>query len=130
MTEVKKTKVEFFREAAAILQEQNQLEHAEFLKSQADQIEASYAKRKDAAKDKVSRVAQENQEYAKQVVDFFNGAAEVEVAYTLGEIADATGLGDLTPQKVSAIMKYVDNAEKVDKASSNKKKIGFKRVNV
>lgn len=130
MTETKKTKAELFREAAEILVAQNELEHAEFLTAQADQIEASYAKRKDAAKDKVSRVAQENQEYAKQVVDFFNGAAEVEVAYTLGEIADATGLGDLTPQKVSAIMKYVDNAEKVDKASSNKKKIGFKRVNV
>ena len=73
-----------------------------------------------------SKVAKENKIVAEMIEAFFEEAADKEIAYTTDEIAEYVETGLNTPQKMTAVMKYVTNATRVDKATNEKTRVGYK----
>lgn len=82
-----------------------------------------------SASRKPTKAQRENEGFVAQVVEFFTEAADAGVAYTADEVADLVGFEDFSAQKMTALMKKAveeGSVEKVDKADSNKKKVGYK----
>lgn len=119
------TKVEAFEQALEILKiaeaEDALIEKLEAMKLQE---EKTREKAKERAKKAESKAAKANKQEAVAVVKFFDEEADPEVAYDTQEIQDAVGF-EYTPQRMKAILEFVENAERVDKATKNKKRVGY-----
>ena len=91
-----------------------------------EERKAMHEKRATNSKGKLSKVQKENVELVKQINAFFFEQANPEVAYTSKEVSLAIeGMADFTPQKMTALLKKAD-VERVDKATNDPKKVGYK----
>jgi rhodanese-related sulfurtransferase len=87
-----------------------------------------HEKRTTGKKRGLTKTQKENLVHAEKINAFFFEEADPEIAYTSAEVAEAVGgeIADFTPQKMTALLKQVENAEKVAQATSDKKKVGYK----
>lgn len=91
-----------------------------------EERKAMHEKRATNSKGKLSKVQKENVELVAQINAFFFEQANPEVAYTSKEVSLAIeGMADFTPQKMTALLKKAD-VERVDKATNDPKKVGYK----
>lgn len=97
-------------------------EMVEFL----DERKGLHEKRNTRKNKTETKTQKENKELAKKVADFFENVADNETAYTTAEIGTLLDL-NFTPQKMTAIMKLVENVEKVAQATNDKKRVGYKK---
>lgn len=76
----------------------------------------------------LTKTQKENLVHIEDISAFFFEQADPEVAYTSAEVAQEVGgeIADFTPQKMAALLKQVENVEKVAQATSDKKKVGYK----
>lgn len=118
------TKTEKLQEVATILTETGHEDLANFITEEAKRVEKLNTKRRSTK----SKARKENEEKAALVQTWFETDADEETAYTIQEIDAAVGLGGLTPQKTSAILKLVGIVEKVDQATNSKAHVGYKLI--
>lgn len=127
--EVEMTKAEMFLEAAMVLSDTNGTgNYTKIIKMLEE--EAVRVTSRNAARRKIETKEQKlNRRISADVFKFFDEEAENDIAYTLEEIGLAVGF-EGTSQKMSAILRFADsvNFEKTDKATSNKARIGYKKV--
>lgn len=125
MTNQKQTVAEKFAEVARVLVAAGaQTELVDFINERKEQHE----KRTKGKKRGLTKTQKENLVYIEKISAFFFEEADPEVAYTSAEVAQAVGdeVANFTPQKMTALLKQVENVEKVDQATSDKKKVGYK----
>lgn len=125
MTNQKQTVAEKFAEVARVLVAAGaQTELVDFINERKEQHE----KRTTGKKRGLTKTQKENLAHAEKINAFFFEQADPEIAYTSAEVAQAVGgeIADFTPQKMTALLKQVENAEKVAQATSDKKKVGYK----
>lgn len=121
----KQTVAEKFAEVARVLVAAGApTELVDFINERKEQHE----KRTKGKKRGLTKVQKENLAYIEKISAFFFEEADPEIAYTSAEVAQAVGdeMADFTPQKMTALLKQVENVEKVDQATSDKKKVGYK----
>lgn len=89
---------------------------------------AMHEKRTSNKKRGLTKTQKENLVYIEKISSFFFEEADPEIAYTSAEVAQAVGdeVANFTPQKMTALLKQVENVEKVDQATNDKKKVGYK----
>lgn len=124
MENKKQTVAEKFAEVARVLVAAGaQTELVEFINERKEQHE----KRTTGKKRGLTKTQKENLAHVEKIEAFFFEQADPEVAYTSTEVAQAVGgeIADFTPQKMTALLKQVENAEKVAQATSDKKKVGY-----
>ena len=124
MENKKQTVAEKFAEVARVLVAAGaQTELVEFINERKEQHE----KRTTGKKRGLTKTQKENLAHVEKIEAFFFEQADPEVAYTSTEVAQAVGgeIADFTPQKMTALLKQVENAEKVTQATSDKKKVGY-----
>lgn len=125
MTNQKQTVAEKFAEVARVLVASGaQTELVDFINERKEQHE----KRTTGKKRGLTKTQKENLVHAEKIEAFFFEQADPEIAYTSAEVAQAVGgeIADFTPQKMTALLKQVENVEKVTQATSDKKKVGYK----
>lgn len=125
MTNQKQTVAEKFAEVARVLVAAGaSSELVDFI----NERKAMHEKRTSNKKRGLTKVQKENLIYIEKISSFFFEEADPEVAYTSAEVAQAVGdeMADFTPQKMTALLKQVENVEKVAQATSDKKKVGYK----
>lgn len=125
MTNQKQTVAEKFAEVARVLVAAGApTELVDFINERKEQHE----KRTKGKKRSLTKVQKENLIYIEKISNFFFEEADPEVAYTSAEVAQAVGdeVANFTPQKMTALLKQVENIEKVAQATSDKKKVGYK----
>lgn len=125
MTNQKQTVAEKFAEVARVLVAAGApAELVDFI----NERKAMHEKRTSNKKRGLTKVQKENLVYIEKISTFFFEEADPEVAYTSAEVAQAVGdeVANFTPQKMTALLKQVENVEKVDQATSDKKKVGYK----
>lgn len=125
MTNQKQTVAEKFAEVARVLVAAGApTELVDFINERKEQHE----KRTKGKKRSLTKVQKENLIYIEKISSFFFEEANSEVAYTSAEVAQAVGdeVANFTPQKMTALLKQVENVEKVAQATSDKKKVGYK----
>jgi len=115
--EKKMTKAEVFTKASEVILSQiDNVENAEFiaevLVKEAARTKKTYARQ--AGYD--TKAQKENKHMAALVINFFLKDADPEVAYSATEVAEAANLGEVSSQKMTAILKLA--AEVVDKKDS------------
>ena len=124
MTNQKQTVAEKFAEVARVLVAAGaQPELVDFINERKEQHE----KRTTGKKRGLTKTQKENLAHVEKINAFFFEQADPEIAYTSKEVAEAVGgeIADFTPQKMTALLKQVENAEKVAQATSDKKKVGY-----
>ena len=124
MTNKKQTVAEKFAEVAEVLATVGaEQELVEFINERKEQHE----KRMTSKKRGLTKTQKENLVHVEKINAFFFEQADPEIAYTSAEVAQAVGgeIADFTPQKMTALLKQVENAEKVAQATSDKKKVGY-----
>lgn len=124
-TNEKMTVAQKFEEVARVLVAAGaQAELVDFI----NERKAMHEKRTSNKKRGLTKVQKENLVYIEKISSFFFEEADPEVAYTSAEVAQAVGdeMADFTPQKMTALLKQVENVEKVTQATSDKKKVGYK----
>ena len=97
------------------------IEVMDFLQERAD-LHDKQASRKKKSETKSQK---ENKVFIEQLETFFFEDADPEIAYTSQEVAQALEF-DFTPQKMTALLKKVENAERVEKSTNDPKKVGYK----
>lgn len=125
MTNQKQTVAEKFAEVARVLVAAGApSELVDFINERKEQHE----KRTKGKKRSLTKTQKENLVYIEKISTFFFEEADPEVAYTSAEVAQAVGgeIENFTPQKMTALLKQVENVEKVDQATNDKKKVGYK----
>ena len=125
MTNEKMTVAEKFAEVVRVLAAAGaQTELVDFI----NERKAMHEKRTASKKRGLTKTQKENLVHIKNISAFFFEQADPEVAYTSAEVAQAIGgeIADFTPQKMTALLKQVENVEKVEQATSDKKKVGYK----
>lgn len=125
MENKKQTVAEKFAKVAEVLTTVGaEKELVDFINERKEQHE----KRTSNKKRGLTKTQKENVAHAEKINAFFFEQADPEVAYTSKEVAEAVGgeIADFTPQKMTALLKQVENAEKVAQATSDKKKVGYK----
>lgn len=125
MEKQKQTVAEKFAEVARVLVAVGaQTELVDFI----NERKAMHEKRTKGKKRGLTKTQKENLVYIEKISSFFFEEADPEVAYTSAEVAQAVGdeVANFTPQKMTALLKQVENVEKVAQATSDKKKIGYK----
>lgn len=125
MTNQKQTVAEKFAEVARVLVAAGApSELVDFINERKEQHE----KRTKGKKRSLTKTQKENLVYIEKISAFFFEEADPEVAYTSAEVAQAVGgeIENFTPQKMTALLKQVENVEKVDQATNDKKKVGYK----
>ena len=92
---------------------------------------AMHEKRASNKKRVLTKTQKENLVHVEKINAFFFEQADPEVAYTSAEVAQSVGgeVADFTPQKMTALLKQVENIEKVAQATSDKKKVGYRIQN-
>lgn len=124
MENKKQTVAEKFAEVARVLVAAGaQTELVDFINERKEQHE----KRTTGKKRGLTKTQKENLAHVEKINAFFFEQADPEIAYTSAEVAQAVGgeIADFTPQKMTALLKQVENAEKVAQATSDKKKVGY-----
>jgi len=124
MENKKQTVAEKFAEVARVLVAAGaQTELVDFINERKEQHE----KRTTGKKRGLTKTQKENLAHVEKINAFFFEQADPEIAYTSKEVAEAVGgeIADFTPQKMTALLKQVENAEKVAQATSDKKKVGY-----
>lgn len=124
MENKKQTVAEKFAEVARVLVAAGaQTELVDFINERKEQHE----KRTTGKKRGLTKTQKENLVHVEKINAFFFEQADPEIAYTSAEVAQAVGgeIADFTPQKLTALLKQVENAEKVAQATSDKKKVGY-----
>lgn len=124
MENKKQTVAEKFAEVARVLVAAGaQTELVDFINERKEQHE----KRTTGKKRGLTKTQKENLVHVEKINAFFFEQADPEIAYTSAEVAQAVGgeIADFTPQKMTALLKQVENAEKVAQATSDKKKVGY-----
>lgn len=124
MENKKQTVAEKFAEVAHVLVAAGaQTELVDFINERKEQHE----KRTTSKKRGLTKTQKENLVHVEKINAFFFEQADPEIAYTSAEVAQAVGgeIADFTPQKMTALLKQVENAEKVAQATSDKKKVGY-----
>ena len=124
MENKKQTVAEKFAEVARVLAAADaQTELIDFINERKEQHE----KRTTGKKRGLTKTQKENLAHVEKIEAFFFEQADPEIAYTSAEVAQAVGgeIADFTPQKMTALLKQVENAEKVAQATSDKKKVGY-----
>ena len=125
MTNEKMTVAEKFAKVAEVLTTvKAEAELVDFINERKEQHE----KRNTNKKRGLTKTQKENLVYVEKINAFFFEQADPEIAYTSAEVAQAVGdeIANFTPQKMTALLKQVENAEKVAQATSDKKKVGYK----
>lgn len=125
MTNEKMTVAQKFEEVARVLVAAGaQAELVEFI----NERKAMHEKRASNKKRGLTKTQKENLVHIEKISTFFFEQANPEIAYTSAEVAQAVGgeIADFTPQKMTALLKQVENVEKVAQATSDKKKVGYK----
>lgn len=125
MTNKKMTVAEKFAEVARVLVAAGaQTELVDFI----NERKVMHEKRIASKKRGLTKTQKENLVHIENISAFFFERADLEVAYTSAEVAQAVGgeIADFTPQKMTALLKQVENVEKVAQATSDKKKVGYK----
>lgn len=125
MTTNKQTVAQKFEEVAKVLVAAGApTELVDFINERKEQHE----KRAKGKKRGLTKTQKENLVYIEKISAFFFEEANPEIAYTSAEIAEAVGdeVANFTPQKMTALLKQVENVEKVAQATSDKKKVGYK----
>ena len=121
----KMTVAQKFEEVARVLVAADaQAELVDFI----NERKAMHEKRTSNKKRGLTKTQKENLVHIEKIGSFFFEQANPEVAYTSTEIAQAVGgeIANFTPQKMTALLKQVENVEKVAQATSDKKKVGYK----
>lgn len=121
----KQTVAQKFEEVAKVLVVAGApTELVDFINERKEQHE----KRAKGKKRGLTKTQKENLVYIEKISAFFFEEADPEIAYTSAEIAEAVGdeVANFTPQKMTALLKQVENVEKVAQATSDKKKVGYK----
>lgn len=124
-TNEKMTVAQKFEEVARVLVAAGaQAELVDFI----NERKAMHEKRTSNKKRGLTKTQKENLVYIEKISNFFFEEADPEVAYTSAEVAQAVGdeVANFTPQKMTALLKQVENVEKVDQATNDKKKVGYK----
>lgn len=125
MTNQKQTVAEKFAEVARVLVAAGApTELVDFI----NERKVMHEKRTSNKKRGLTKTQKENLVYIEKISNFFFEEADPEVAYTSAEVAQAVGdeVANFTPQKMTALLKQVENVEKVDQATNDKKKVGYK----
>ena len=125
MENKKQTVAEKFAKVAEVLTTVGaEQELVDFINERKEQHE----KRTTGKKRGLTKTQKENLVHVEKINAFFFEQADPEIAYTSAEVAEAVGGGiaDFTPQKMTALLKQVENAKKVAQATSDKKKVGYK----
>lgn len=125
MTNQKMTVAEKFAKVAEVLTTvKAEVELVDFINERKEQHEKRTTKKKRG----LTKTQKENLVHVEKINAFFFEQADPEIAYTSAEVAQAVGdeIADFTPQKMTALLKQVENAEKVAQATSDKKKVGYK----
>lgn len=121
------TKVEALDEVLVILNGMNEAgENAELIEK-VEAMKAQEVKTREKAKIRragETKAAKANKAIAEEISNWFAEEADAEVAYAASEIAEIVEI-EATPQKMTAIMKYVAGVEKVDKATNIKGRVGY-----
>ena len=124
MENKKQTVAEKFAEVARVLATVGaEQELVDFINERKEQHE----KRTTGKKRGLTKTQKENLVHVEKINAFFFEQADPEIAYTSAEVAQAVGgeIADFTPQKMTALLKQVENVEKVAQATSDKKKVGY-----
>lgn len=124
-TNEKMTVAQKFEEVARVLVAAGaQSELVDFI----NERKVMHEKRTSNKKRGLTKTQKENLVYIEKISNFFFEEADPEVAYTSAEVAQAVGdeVANFTPQKMTALLKQVENVEKVDQATNDKKKVGYK----
>lgn len=124
-TNEKMTVAQKFEEVARVLVAAGaQAELVDFI----NERKVMHEKRTSNKKRGLTKTQKENLVYIEKISNFFFEEADPEVAYTSAEVAQAVGdeVANFTPQKMTALLKQVENVEKVDQATNDKKKVGYK----
>ena len=124
MENKKQTVAEKFAKVAEVLATVGaEQELVEFINERKEQHE----KRTTGKKRGLTKTQKENLVHVEKINAFFFEQADPEIAYTSAEVAQAVGgeIADFTPQKMTALLKQIENAEKVAQATSDKKKVGY-----
>ena len=124
MTNQKQTVAEKFAEVARVLATVGaEQELVDFINERKEQHE-----KRTTGKRGLTKAQKENLVHVEKINAFFFEQADPEIAYTSAEVAEAVGgeIADFTPQKMTALLKQVENVEKVAQATSDKKKVGYK----
>ena len=124
MENKKQTVAEKFAEVARVLSTVGaEQELVDFINERKEQHE----KRTTGKKRGLTKTQKENLVHVEKINAFFFEQADPEIAYTSAEVAQAVGgeIADFTPQKMTALLKQVENVEKVAQATSDKKKVGY-----
>ena len=115
-------KVEKFEMVVELLKQANAPEQVvEFIKNERDMTQRKNERKKNG-KRKPTKTQLENIELAKQVTEMFE--AEKDLLLNNQEIGERLGIENATPQKITAIMKLVENVEKTEKD----KKVAYKKA--
>ncbi len=125
MTNQKQTVAEKFEEVVNVLMVAGApTELVDFI----NERKAMHEKRTNNKKRGLTKTQKENLVHIEKINAFFFEQADPEVAYTSSEIALAVGgeIAEFTPQKMTALLKQVENVEKVAQATNDKKKVGYK----
>ena len=115
-------KVEKFEMVVELLKQANAPEQVvEFINNERDMTQRKNERKKNG-KRKPTKTQLENIEFAKQVTEMFE--AEKDLLLNNQEIGERLGIENATPQKITAIMKLVENVEKTEKD----KKVAYKKA--
>lgn len=120
----KMTKLEAMESAVAMLRDMNEAGEVDGV---LEVLEAEVARLSKPKKPTKAQI--ENAEYADLIEAFYVQIADEEIAYTTAELAEASGLGNLSPQKMTAVMRVLESrgvVEKVDKATNDRARVGYK----
>lgn len=91
-----------------------------------EERQAMHEKRNSKKKGSLTKTQKENVKLVELIDSWFLEEADPEIAYTSQEVALAIDeLNGFTPQKMTALIKKAD-VERVDKATSDPKKVGYK----
>lgn len=90
-----------------------------------EQKKAQHEKSLNRNSSKPSKAAKENKPLIAKIDEWFFAEADPDIAYTSQEIQEAVGFENLTPQKMTALLRKAENAGRVDKATNDKKKVGY-----
>ena len=115
-------KVEKFAMVVELLEKNGAPEQVvEFIEKEKEMTQRKNERKKNG-KRKPTKTQLENIEFAKQVTELF--ATDTDIVLNNQEIGEHLGIENATPQKITAIMKLVENVEKTEKD----KKVAYKKA--
>lgn len=130
MSNTKKvTKAERFAQILEVLKANNenggQVELVDFVEHEIELVNKRNSKKAGS----LTKAQKENLVLIEKIDEWFLESANPETAYTSAEVSEQVEeLKGFTPQKLTALLKKAENAERVEQATSDKKKVGYKAI--